>query len=292
MATKTVQDYERDVRKYHEAVSEYPDNENLQNKLKYRLSKWSSLLDIQIHIAKNEGTPWQESEIGYPCIPMLKKATSKQAQVGDYQTYLKDYDVWLPILIERKTCEDWYGTLMNRSNRLRFKREIEKFRQDPRFNLMIVIVEGTKNDFLTYIPSVYVASLGGHIVTQQKNLIKFFKRYYKMDFDKVVENGCGFVCEGIDHKATITLRSTNEAELRIDGGLNEILTIKPLYGKQALYLNRGASIESRRASAAKIIIEDIYVEWAGSREEAIKTYLQYIRQGCIHNYERILRLKQ
>lgn len=63
-----------------------------------------------------------------------------------------DGDRYVPILCERKSIQDAYGTLIVEENRSRFYREIDRFREDPRFDQMVVIVEGSLSDFLLYQP--------------------------------------------------------------------------------------------------------------------------------------------
>jgi hypothetical protein len=141
------------------ALKEYPDNETLQSKLANQVSSWAKLLDITIFAAQNEQLPWTENDLSYPVRPMLLKDKSGIQQVGDYQAYYQGpgYTGWVGVLAERKGgikgCEDLYSTLMNAENCARFYREIKRFREDPRFSLMVVIAECSLNDFLLYSPA-------------------------------------------------------------------------------------------------------------------------------------------
>jgi len=97
-------------------------------------------------VAQNEQLPWTENEIGYPTRPMFLISESGAQQVGDYQFYVNGQIGG--ILVERKTCQDFYGTMFG--NRDRFYREIERFKSDNRFDKMIIFVEGNMLDFLNY----------------------------------------------------------------------------------------------------------------------------------------------
>lgn len=156
---KTIQQYQEEIRTLYGALKEYPDNETLQSKLDNRVSSWAKLLDITIFAAQNEQLPWTENDLGHSVRPMLLKDKSGIQQVGDYQAYYQGpgYAGWVGILAERKGgnkgCEDLYSTLMNAENCARFYREIERFRDDQRFSLMVVIAECSLNDFLLYSPA-------------------------------------------------------------------------------------------------------------------------------------------
>ena len=295
MTKKSIDDYSADILQltvelslippYHPAV------EKLTRQLSNRLSSWQALLDITYFIARNEQLPWDLNE--YNTKPMPIKSASGYNQVGDYAAYINDYNMFVPLLVERKTMMDAYGTLMSRDSRLRFMNEISRYEKDPRFSQMVIIVECNKDDFLTYIPEVYICSFGQHPITRTKNLKRFFKSYYKMDVEHFNEiySPSGFIGTGLENNIIIKEISKTEATVYVDKVFRETLTIKDNFGERSLYLNRGASIESRRATVAKLVARGIYVEWAGSREEAQKTYLQLIRQSCIMNYKIILNIE-
>lgn len=125
-----------------------------------RVGSWAKLVDITIFAAQNEQLPWTSDDLGYHVRPMLLKEKSGIQQVGDYQAYYRGpgYAGWVGILAERKGgkpkgCEDLYSTLMGAENCARFYREIDRFREDPRFTQMVVIAECTLNDFLLYSPA-------------------------------------------------------------------------------------------------------------------------------------------
>lgn len=157
---KTIQSYIDEIRELHEALKEYPDNETIQSKLNTRVGSWAKLVNITIFAASNEQLPWKQEDLGYPVRPMLLKEKSGIQQVGDYQAYYRGpgFAGWVGILAERKGgkgkgCEDLYSTLMGAENCARFYREIDRFREDPRFSQMVVIAECTLNDFLLYSPA-------------------------------------------------------------------------------------------------------------------------------------------
>jgi hypothetical protein len=92
-------------------------------------------------------------------------------QVGDYQIFVNKCgnalkDSFSSLLVERKGCTfesdarggiemvgcDMYSTLMLRSNRERFYREILTFEKDERFTRMVVICECSYEQFLRFTP--------------------------------------------------------------------------------------------------------------------------------------------
>jgi hypothetical protein len=153
---KTHEDYENNIISLHNELIDYPESKTLKNRLSYRLSKWAYLLNIEIHVANNEKSPWESHEIGYPIVSMVDKKSSGNYNVADYQAFIKNYNQWCGLLVERKGgkigVEDFYGTLMNRQSRDRFYREIQRYEDDNRFSQMIIMVEGTMQDFLKYAP--------------------------------------------------------------------------------------------------------------------------------------------
>ena len=152
VCVKSVFDYESDIIKYHEALVDYPDNVTLQNKINYRLGKWVNLLDIIVFRANNEQLPWKEDEIGLKIKPMANKKTSGFYNVADYQFFIQNYNCFGGLIIERKTTEDFYSTMMRSENRRRLYRELSRYEADSRFSQMIIMVEGTMQDFLKYAP--------------------------------------------------------------------------------------------------------------------------------------------
>lgn len=151
---KTRDDYEKEAIDYHNQLLVYPDNQSLKNRLDYRIKKWMEFLDIRVEVANNEQTPWSSEMIGYPTSHMPTKKDSGIRQVGDYSGVVKtsDGDWYVPMICERKSIQDAYGTLIVEENRKRFYREIDRFKSDDRFDRMIAIIEGSLTDFLLYQP--------------------------------------------------------------------------------------------------------------------------------------------
>lgn len=151
---KTVFDYASDISKFHNQLIDYPDSVDLKKKIAYRIGKWESLLNVRVEVCQNEQRPWTSDMIGYPTLPMQTKKKTGQEQVGDYIGVISDPsgDKYIGLVIERKSIEDLYNTLIIEENRNRFYREIDRFRADDRFDSMIIIVEGSVTDFLVYQP--------------------------------------------------------------------------------------------------------------------------------------------
>ena len=155
MTKKSITTYETEIRELHAELIDYPDSKTLQNRLSARLGKWQAKLDIVIRVAQNERKPWTDEELCMLTIPMLKKSENNYSQVGDYQFEIAQADQSVftgGLLIERKELSDFYSTFMRAENRERFYREIDRFQADPRFNSMVIMVEGSMQDFIEYSP--------------------------------------------------------------------------------------------------------------------------------------------
>lgn len=151
---KTESDYAADIAELHAQLMEYPDSESIQKKIDYRVKKWMTFLDIHIEVANNEQTPWTASMLGYPTIPMQTKKSTGYDQIADYVGVVQtcNGDRYIDLIVERKSIEDLYGTLIIEDSRERFYNEIARFKADDRFTSMMVIVEGTMSDFILYQP--------------------------------------------------------------------------------------------------------------------------------------------
>ena len=151
---KTESDYAAAITELHQQRIECPDSEAILKKIDTQVRGWMRRVDIVVQVAQNEQTPWTSEMIGYPTEPMPLKKDSGFAQTGDYAGVVRtsDGDRYVPVLCERKSIQDAYGTLIMEENRARFYREIERFHTDPRFDQMVVIVEGTLSDFLLHQP--------------------------------------------------------------------------------------------------------------------------------------------
>jgi hypothetical protein len=176
-AKKTIQDYESEIRQLHSDLEnysyfpkiqeKYPKGiEEISNKLSNRLTTWSALVEVVVFVANNEQEPLSSEELEYKTLPMLtKKEYGKMfgeenavKQVADYQAFIKfgSRSEWCTTLFERKGgkkgCEDFYSTLMNQKGRERFYGEIGRYKADKRFKRMIVLVESSFPELMSYVP--------------------------------------------------------------------------------------------------------------------------------------------
>lgn len=147
---KTAADYEADIATLHKQL---PDP-SVEKKIARRIKKWMELAPIRVQVANNEKKPWTPEMLGYPVERMSLKKDIGINQVGDYQGIIETSagDKYIGIVIERKSVEDCYNTLITEDDRARFYREIERFKSDNRFNKLMIIVEGTLSDFILYQP--------------------------------------------------------------------------------------------------------------------------------------------
>jgi hypothetical protein len=166
---KTIKDYEAEIKALHTQIKDYPDLESLQNQLYNRLSSWEKLIEKIVFKPGNEQHPWTEEEFNKglesPKFQVRKMPTKKEshiAQTGDYYCYAKcgSRELIVPILIERKGGKDGksgphdiYGTLSNEKNRTNLYEEIQRFREDGRFEQMFLIAECSYEDFMKYVPA-------------------------------------------------------------------------------------------------------------------------------------------
>lgn len=157
---KTEEDYESDITILHRELLITPDSDAIQKKIAYRVKKWMSFLDVRVYVASNEQRAWTAEMIGFPTEPMPTKKDSGYDQVGDYVGVIKSPGgvgkygggKYISILIERKSIDDLYNTLVTEGDRQRFYREIDRFYADERFDKMLIMVEGAISDFLLYQP--------------------------------------------------------------------------------------------------------------------------------------------
>ena len=145
-----IYDYETEIKQYHHALVDYPDNTIILNKLNYRLTKWAEQVDIVFYGANNEQKGYTTDNVGYPVLPMPTKKESSFRQTSDYLCYLPQYKKITGVLWERKSKEDWYNTIIHDSER--FYNECRRSQNDPDCHIMIVGVESTAQHFLTYRP--------------------------------------------------------------------------------------------------------------------------------------------
>ena len=297
MTKKSIDDHAANILQYHvdlQRLPEYhPDYEKIQDQLSRQLTAWVGKLNITIQLANNEKLPWLSEELGLPCIPMSLKKDSMDGQVGDYVVYLDDYDRFCGLVVERKTLEDIYGTLMNREQRSRFYREIQRYEQDDRFNQFHLIAECTYEEFLNYVPSIFVFTADSAPETMHKNIIQYLQRFYKIKVLAHQINRPHYDTISVmtaDHQIFINLVSGG-AEVFIDGVLRETLVPKKNeYGKIQYFIQRGAS-ETSKIETINSIENKIQVSFVGSRARAVEKYPGLIRQWCIKNYTKILNIE-
>lgn len=147
---KTVNDYVKDITNLYPQL---PDKA-IEKKIAYRVKKWMVLNPLRIQVANNEQIPWKSNLLGFETESMPTKKMSGYYNVGDYQAVVAvdGEDVYTDVVVERKSLEDMYGTLVPEDNRERFYREISRFEADDRFNHMVIISECTLSDFIIYQP--------------------------------------------------------------------------------------------------------------------------------------------
>jgi len=294
---KSAQNYADEIRTIHAKLQKDPGSDKLEKQLSYRLREWSSRVFVIVRVAKNETKPWTEEELGLPMFSMEKKVNTKFSQVGDYhfEVTMGDRIVIGGLVVERKEVSDLYGTLLNQNRRERFNREIERFRSDPRFNQMTIMVEGTMEEFLNYVPEVYVFRWDTVPGVGCQRLAEYLERYYKI---KHIKTKC--ICKTLDnnimvpvdqHNIEVRLISLQSAELYIDGVLMDTFYIRNEYGKPTVYQRKGASRNSKLATIAKLETNDIHIQWCGSRERAIELYPFLIKQWLIRSYAKVLNIE-
>lgn len=170
---KTIQEYVTEIRTLHKQIKKFPEPKTdkqkeelktLKKQLDTQLRGWIKRLDITIFVAQNEQYPWMPEEFKEFVLTPMRPYDAKKwpyYQVGDYQAYFSGGGVsgWIPVLVERKGGKegrsgphDLYGTLINPERCDTFYREIERFRADARFSMMIVIAECTLSEYLLYTP--------------------------------------------------------------------------------------------------------------------------------------------
>ena len=291
---KSAQIYAQEIRETHFELQKDPGSVKLEKQLSYRLKEWSARVPIIVRVAKNETKPWTEEELGISMFSMEKKVNTKFSQVGDYhfEVSLGDRVVTGGLVVERKEVSDLYGTLLNQNRRERFNREIERFRQDPRFDQMTIMVEGTMREFLDYVPEVYVLRWDTVPGIGCKRLAEYLNQYYKLHDVKpehVFRIRPDLVSvNSPSHTARIDFKSPSPPGLYIDGEFKDKLVVHSEYGKTTLYQAKGASRNSKLATIAKLETNDTHIQWCDSRKLAIELYPFYIKQWLIRSYVKVL----
>ena len=107
-------------------------------------------MDIKVFVANNEQKPWTAEEIGFPTFHMPTMKDGGERQTGDY--YATHNDRVIPILAERKSLPDAYGSFIIEKNRARLYAEIDRFHNDDRFDEFLIIIEASRKMFMSYFP--------------------------------------------------------------------------------------------------------------------------------------------
>jgi hypothetical protein len=119
--------------------------------------------EFKLQVASNEQKGWSDTETGLISEPMAQKKVTGRKQVMDYHPYISlnpdnnsHNRIWIPLSfgIERKSKQDWHGTLSTGTNYQRFKREILTFRKDPIFKEMYVFIESDFGEWLVFHPPI------------------------------------------------------------------------------------------------------------------------------------------
>ena len=125
-----------------------------------RIHRWVKLFiknncKFKLKAAANEQLVYTEAETKLPIGVMETMKVSGRKQVLDYHPFIF-YDDWIPLSfgIERKSKQDWHGTVYVGKNYKRFKREIQTWKADPVLKNMYVFVECPYEAWVTYYPPV------------------------------------------------------------------------------------------------------------------------------------------
>ena len=178
---------------------------------------------------------------------------------------------------------------MSRDSRSRLYREIARAESDPRFNKFHLIAECTYEEFLKYVPEIFVFTHGSIYDTLSKNIIQYLQRYYKI---KALPNQIELMNNNIyvntgDHQIHISL-NPDGAGVFIDGVLRETLVKnKNQYGKTQYFIRRGAT-EVSKIETINSLENRIQVSFAGSRKRAVEKYPGLVRKWCIKHYKDII----
>lgn len=113
-------------------------------------------IDVEIEVANNEQKGYSSADLGFTTSPMRTKAETGERQTADYVVYWK----WkseprtalrkMGIIFERKEVQDFHNTMIH--NYDRFDREMERFIADKNTKSMMVLVEGSRQDAMVFVP--------------------------------------------------------------------------------------------------------------------------------------------
>lgn len=138
-------------------------DESCEDRFKVRNKVWkragwiyTNAIDIRVEVANNEKKKYTSTEINFDTIPMRTKAETGDRQTADYVLWWKfkfepeEAFRKMGICFERKEVKDFHGTIIQ--NYDRFDREIDRFLQDPKTKMMLILIEGSLQEALAYIP--------------------------------------------------------------------------------------------------------------------------------------------
>lgn len=298
--TKTIDDYAASILQYYVELKrlppQHPDYEKIEAQLSRQLTAWGKKLDMNVRVANNEKLQWTDKELGMITIPMEKKAASGYNQTGDYTFEILNSDQSITtggLVVERKTLDDLYGTLMNKEQRSRLYREIARYEADHRFNRFMLIAECSYEDFLQYVPEIFVFTMNSAPTTLVKNIIKYLKRFYKINVQPqhiTLKNDGGLIYIRSDDNQIDIVEMESGAQVFINGVLRETLVPKRSeYGKIQYFIRRGATVASK-IETMNSLENRIQVSFVGSRARAVEKYGGLVRQWCRLNYTAILNI--
>lgn len=151
--TKTHIDDAAEIRTLHGTPCR---TEKQDNRLHDVIKRWADRVPLVFDVSQQEKEPYTEDELGCSIRPMPLMQDTGLKQVGDYACYLPDYDKYTGVIWEKKGVgksggHDMYQTMVH--DRDRFIREIEAYLHRQEFDIMIIGVESTQMEFLTYRPN-------------------------------------------------------------------------------------------------------------------------------------------
>ena len=258
MPQKSVEKYIEEIRDIHNSLQIYPDSETLLKRRHDKLEAFADHLEVTVLVAQNEQLPWEPSELGLPTRPMLLKASSGQNQVGDYQAFIESLKTWYPVLVERKTMNDLYGSLVDEERRLRFYREVDRFQEDKRFTEFRLYAECSRQEFMAYFPP-------------WPRTCK-----YCAHCQKIARNQTYWCCISNAGEPDAQVQPADSCRMytkraRTDADIRRLL-------------------KKKRTILARLEAKGVHVCWMGSRKEATLAYHVDLKQWVVENYITLLKL--
>lgn len=265
---KAAQSYIKDIRERYQAHKKNPDDIKKENQLNYSVREFAKRVEVEVFAANNEGQGYQRTpeEIGYKISPMKRydKKNYPYYQFGDYQAYIELIG-WYGVVIERKTLNDLYSTLIEDDHRKNLYQEIQRFKNDPRFSengIFRMELECTEEEFKAYFPPF------------PKNCNFCNKQKIKLDTGDMWcpeamflyspdEKFKGFYCPANSYE--IKRRTPEDIE---------------------------AINKKKETCLSRLIGKGVQLCWRGDRETANEKYKIDLQSWIIENYVRLLRLEE